>query len=216
MSKKKFVASYSGGKDSVLAIQRAKESGLELVQLITTYNIDKERSWFHGIPSHVLDDIADSVGVPIELIKTSGEEYAKNFELALEKAKNNGAEICVFGDIDIEDHRTWCTDRCEAVGIEAMFPLWNQNRLNIVHEFIDKGFVATITVVNNEFLGNEFLGLELSRKVIDKISSAGADACGENGEYHTFVSDGGLFGNKINVEFGEIINQDNYGILPIV
>jgi len=109
---KKFVASFSGGKDSTLAIYRAIMNGMIPVEFIITYNIDKERSWFHGIPETLLNTIEESVGVPIRLIKTTGAEYEANFEKALQASKERGAEICVFGDIDLEGHLTWCKDRC--------------------------------------------------------------------------------------------------------
>lgn len=212
---KKFVASFSGGKDSTLAIYRAIMNGMIPVEFIITYNIDKERSWFHGIPETLLNTIEESVGVPIRLIKTTGAEYEANFEKALQSAKERGAEICVFGDIDLDGHLTWCKDRCKAVAIEAFFPLWHESRKSIVHEFIDSGFKAAITIVDTNRMPDSFLGKTLSRNVTMDIEKSGADICGENGEYHTFVYGGPLFKNEIKFEFGEKVYQDNYGILPV-
>jgi len=112
---RKFVASYSGGKDSILAIYRAIKLGMKPVSLIITFNVDMERSWFHGIPDELLSEVSASLDIPIKLIKTSGEDYAANFEKELKVQKENGAEICVFGDIDLEEHLQWCTARCDAV-----------------------------------------------------------------------------------------------------
>ncbi|TJX15615.1 diphthine--ammonia ligase [Tissierella creatinini] len=212
---KKFVASYSSGKDSTLAIYRAISQGLIPMELIITYNVDKERSWFHGIPQHVLDNISKQIDIPISLIKTKGEEYEKNFEAKLLDAKKKGAEVCIFGDIDLEAHLEWCTDRCKAVGLEAYFPLWKESRKSLVYEFIDLGFKTIITVVDSSRMPEDFVGKILTREVAAEIEKSGADICGENGEYHTFVFDGPLFKNKVEFEIGEIIRIDNFTIAPI-
>lgn len=212
---KKFIASYSGGKDSTLAIYKAIEQGNELIALITTYDIETKRSWSHGIPKSVLERISKSVGVPAWPIETTRENYSEQFEQALQRAKEYGADACVFGDTDIEDHLHWGEERCQKTGIEAMFPLWGKSRKALVYEFIESGFTANITVVDTDQLSDNFLGQKLTKEVVDRIAEHGADICGENGEYHTFVSNGSIFRQPINFSLGEKIIQDKYAILPI-
>ena len=132
----RFIASYSGGKDSVLAIHRAIQSGMILQALIITYNTDRGRSWFHGIEEDILRDISESVGAPVLLIRTSGADYAKNFEAMLREQRALGAEACVFGDIDIEGHLEWCSERCRSAGLIPCFPLWQENRRALAEECI--------------------------------------------------------------------------------
>lgn len=213
---KKFVASYSGGKDSMLSIYRAIKSGLEPLALIITYNKDRNLSWFHGVPKGVLDSVSKSLDIPIWLIETSGEEYTKNFEKALTKAKNEGAQVCIFGDIDLEGHLKWCSERCENVGILPCFPLWQEDRKKLVYEFLDSGFTSTFTVINTKMLNDKFLGLTMTKEICEQIEKEGADICGENGEYHTFVSNGPLFKEKVKFKLGEKIENDGYSILPIL
>lgn len=50
----KFTASYSGGKDSILALYRAIRQGMRPESLIITYRTDLDRSWFHGVPKELL------------------------------------------------------------------------------------------------------------------------------------------------------------------
>lgn len=211
----KFVASYSGGKESALAVHRAIKQGHEPIALITTYNTDADRSHFHGLTEEVLESVSKSVNIPLWLVKTSGEEYLQNFEKALQRAKEQGAEACVFGDIDIEGHLEWCTERCKNVGIEALFPLWGESRKDVVYDIIDSGFVATISIVNTKYLSDEFLGKQLTTEVAERIASQGADICGENGEYHTFVSDGAIFNHPVAFTFGEKATKDTYAMLPV-
>jgi len=212
---KKFIASYSGGKDSILAIHRAIKSGLSPLELITTYNTDADRSWFHGLPESIIQQVSDSLKIPINLIKTSGEKYEENFEKTLITAKNKGAEVCVFGDIDIEGHLEWCTARCEKTGLIPYFPLWKEERKKVVYEFIDSKFSAIITIVDTSRLSKDFISQILSRKVVNSIERSGADICGENGEYHTFTFDGPIFKNKIDFNTKETFERNKYVILNI-
>ena len=212
---KKFIASYSGGKDSILAIYRAVKSGLSPLELITTYNTDADRSWFHGITENIIRKVSDSLAIPITLIKTSGEQYEENFEKALTDSKSRGAEVCVFGDIDIEGHLEWCTLRCEKTGLIPYFPLWKEDRKKLVYEFIDAGFSTIITIIDTTRMQKDFLGQILSREAADSIERSGADICGENGEYHTFTFDGPIFKNKIDLSVKEKFERDKYFILNI-
>ena len=215
MKGKKFVASYSGGKDSILAIYRAIKLGMVPVSLITTYNTDRGRSWFHGLPEHVLSEVSESLHIPVRLIETSGEEYALNFEKELVLQRQAGAQVAVFGDIDLEPHRQWCTERCNSAGLEAFFPLWQEDRGKLVYEFLESGFEARITVVDTVQLDKKHLGEMLTKERAEMIRAEGADICGENGEYHTFVSDGPVFDRPVTPEFGEPFMYEQYVILPM-
>jgi uncharacterized protein (TIGR00290 family) len=219
----KFVSSYSGGKDSVLALYRAVKLGGEPLSLITTYNEAAGRSWFHGVPLGILDKVSNSLNIPIKVVTTGpADDYGRDFERALieiKDANSNGNEYgidsCVFGDIDIQAHHDWCDARCVAAGIDSIFPLWNENRASLVYELIDLGFKAVITIVNTTMLSAKYLGKTLTRELAAEIAADGADICGENGEYHSFVYDGPLFTKPIDVAFGEIIVNGEYSILPI-
>lgn len=215
LKNKNFIASFSGGKDSILAIYRAINAGLRPCGLITTHNTDENRSWFHGMNAEILQKVSGSLAMPLTLIKTTGADYAQSFEDALSDAKSKGAEVCVFGDIDIEGHLEWCTARCKKTGLIPFFPLLKEDRKKIVYEFIDAGFSAIIKIVDTSRISEEFLGQVLSREIVDKIEKAGADICGENGEYHTFVFDGPLFSSAIRFTVMEKIIRDKYVVLDI-
>jgi uncharacterized protein (TIGR00290 family) len=212
-----LAVSYSGGKDSALALYRAVKSGGNPVNLLTTYNENAGRSWFHGVPVAVLDKISELMGIPLEVVKTGeGDNYARDFEVALLRLRERGVSACVFGDIDIPFHYDWCDARCKAAGLESLFPLWNGNRRELVYELIDSGFKAVITIVDSSRLGEKFLGRTLTHELAEEIHSEGADICGENGEYHTFVYDGPLFRESVNFKFGEAVRRGNYVILPLL
>lgn len=214
---KKFVMSYSCGKDSTLALYRMIKNGHKPVALLITVDKKVLRSWFHGVPEILLEEVSKSLNIPLLLVKCEGEEYKDAFNKALNKAKNElGAEACVFGDIDLEAHRVWCTDRCNKANMEAIFPLWLEDREKLTYEFIDSGFKTVIKNVRLDVLSTEFLGKELTKKVVSDIVAAGSDACGENGEYHTFAFDGPLFKYPIRFKDNGIITNETHGFLDIV
>ncbi|MCI6693953.1 MAG: diphthine--ammonia ligase [Clostridium sp.] len=214
---KKFVMSYSCGKDSTLALYRMIKNGHKPVALLITVDKKVLRSWFHGVPESLLQEVSKSLNIPLLLVKCEGEEYKAAFNKALNKAKNElGAEACVFGDIDLEAHRVWCTDRCDEANMEAIFPLWLEDREKLTYEFIDSGFKTVIKNVRLDVLSTEFLGKVLTKKVVSDIVAAGSDACGENGEYHTFAFDGPLFKYPIRFKENGIITNETHGFLDIV
>ncbi len=214
---KNFVVSYSCGKDSTLALYRMIKNGHKPVALLITVDKKILRSWFHGVPQNLLEEVSKSLNIPLLLVKCQGEEYKDAFIKALKKAKEElGAEACVFGDIDLEAHRTWCTDRCNEANIEAIFPLWLEDREKLTFEFIDTGFKTVIKNVRLDVLSTDFLGKELTRPVVSDIVKAGSDACGENGEYHTFVFDGPLFKYPIRFKENGVITNETHGFLDIV
>ena len=142
-------------------------------------------------------------------------EYEDRFEEKLRVAKEMGAESVVYGDIDIELHRQWGVDRAKNSGLKYEFPLWQEDREKLVYENIESGFKAIIKKVNLDYISSDFLGKTLTKDLVKKIKETGADVCGENGEYHTFVVDGPIFNNKINIKCKNIEIKDNYGSLII-
>ncbi|UOW68970.1 diphthine--ammonia ligase [Paraclostridium bifermentans] len=214
--KNKFIMSFSGGKDSTLALYRMIKKGYEPVALLTTVKKDADKSWTHGISKRLLKQVSESLDIPLLEVECDVCEYEKEFEKSLIKAKELGASICVFGDIDIEEHKNWDVERCKNSGIEASFPLWQEDRESLVYEFIESGFTTIIKTVNLEYLNESLLGKKLTKNIVLEIKNAGADACGENGEYHTFVIDGPLFKEKVSFENKGIVIERNYGHLNIV
>lgn len=212
----KFAMSYSFGKDSAFAMYKMIEAGHEPICLITAINERDGRSWFHGISQNLAEKIADSIGLPIITASSTGtQKYVEAFTNALLQAKIMGAEVCVFGDMDIEEHLEWNKNVCNAAELECITPLWGTSRETSVKEEIESGITAVIKVVDHKYLDDEFLGRELTTELVDKIRQTGADVCGENGEYHTLVTYAPFYKAPVHVHLGEIVQIDGYGAIDI-
>lgn len=215
MNKEKIVVSFSGGKDSTLSLYRMIKEGYKVIGLLVTFD-NQNDSCFHRIPKDILKEVSKELEIPlIEVDCSDGKIYEEEFERALKSSKDKGAEICVFGDIDIEAHKKWCLDRCNEAGLKGNFPLWQEDRESLTNEFIDYGFKAVIKKVNLKALGEEFLGKELTRDVVNEVKNLGCDPSGENGEYHTLVFDGPIF--KKGVKFKKVNKEimGDFGYLTI-
>ncbi len=209
----KFALSYSFGKDSTLALHKMIEQGHTPVALIVMVNEKEKRSFFHGVDYDMMARISKCLGIPFLLGKSIGSDYNHVMEKQLKKAKDLGAKICVFGDIDIEEHREWDTERCEKVGLEPHFPLWKKDREEVVNELISLNYKCVIKAIHNQKLPKSVLGKTLNHKILDVFGEHNIDICGEFGEYHTIVVDGPIFKSKLDYVIREPLD---FGITSIV
>lgn len=199
----RFITSWSGGKDSCLALDRARSSGLEPAGLFTMFTEGGERSRSHGLTHAVLRAQAQAMGLRLFTNNASWPEYEDVFIGALREFRLRGIQSGVFGDIDIEDHRAWVQRVCAAAGMRALHPLWQAPRRALLEEFLARGFQATVIAVRDGVLDRAFLGRNLDESLIAEFEALGIDSCGENGEYHTVVTDGPLFRTPVALAQGE-------------
>ncbi|MFJ7979925.1 diphthine--ammonia ligase [Lysinibacillus xylanilyticus] len=211
----KFIASFSGGKDSVLALYKAMKVG-EAVGLIVMLEEEGERSRSHGMPPELIRAQAKSIGLPVYTAAASWIEYEKVFMSLLEKAKNQGAEVLVTGDLDMPEHGCWHDKVTKNAGLKLGMPLWEMDHREAVEEFINLGFVTIIVTVNLSLgMREEDLGRTLTYEYIKELEARGIDPCGEGGEFHTTVLDGPIFKQPIPVRKCEIIRNGEYAFLPL-
>jgi len=211
----KFITSFSGGKDSVLALYKAMKIG-EAVGLIVMLEEDGKRSRSHGMPPEIIRAQTESIGLPVYTGVASWADYEKVFTQLLENAKNQGADVLVTGDIDLPTQDCWHDQVTKNVGLKLGLPLWEMNHREAVDEFINRGF-QTIVVTVNLTLGmqEEDLGQTLTHEFVKELETRGIDPCGESGEFHTTVIDGPIFNHPILVKKCEIIRDREYAYLPL-
>ena len=204
------LCSWSGGKDSCYALMRSLLLGYQPRVLLNVLNEEGQISRSHGIPSSILQAQSADANIPIHLISSSWKDYEKNFTTALTFLKDKyELTDAVFGDIDLQPHRDWEEMVCKAAGLTAVLPLWQEDRLQLVNQMIEAG-IQTMIVSCNEIMGEKFLGKYINASVIEELQSLKIDPCGENGEFHTLVTDCPLFHTPIKVEVTEKLMHEQY------
>lgn len=202
----KVFSSWSGGKDCALATYKAISQGHEVLYLLNFISEDGERSRSHGVKANVLALQADAIGIALVQVKTSWENYEENFKKVIREMKNQGIEGGVFGDMDLEEHREWVERVCNEIGIKPFLPLWGIKPEELIEEFLKLKFKAVIVATR---LDETFLGKGLGKALLRQIKRLGSHPCGENGEYHTFVTEGPIFRKSLEVTGGEVKKNDN-------
>ncbi len=199
---KNCFSSWSGGKDSCLALVKAIEQGYTPKKLLTMFSTEGGISSAHRLKEDIIKAQADAIGIECVIGRALFHEYEEVFVANLKEFHEQGIDYGIFGDIDLEAHRQWEETVCSRASITAILPLWQRDRKELVKEFIGLGFKAKIVVINTTMLDTKFLGKDLNDALISEIEEYGADVCGENGEYHTVVYDGPIFRNPVNLKFG--------------
>lgn len=210
-----FVASYSGGKDSSLALYQAMQMG-EAVALIVMLEEQGLKSRSHGMSLEIIHAQSQAIGLPIFSASATWQDYEQQFVQLLQKVKTLGAETLVTGDIDLMGHAEWNQSVCDQSQLSLCMPLWQRPRLDIVREFIQLDFQSIIVTVNlNLGMKVEDLGRTLNLEFIDELVARSIDPCGEAGEFHTTVIDGPIFKHPLSVVKGDILFHENYAFLPL-
>ncbi|MDD3181114.1 MAG: diphthine--ammonia ligase [Opitutaceae bacterium] len=207
MGKEKIVLCWSGGKDSALALHRLQQKErYEVLSLVTTCNEHFQRVSMHGIRIELLERQAEALGLPLETIfvseRSSNEEYGQRMSAALKVLRTRGATACAFGDIFLEDLRTWREAHLAQVGMRGVFPLWRADTRELLREFFTLGFGATICCVNDAYLVETAVGRELDPEFVRSLPTD-VDPCGENGEFHSFAHSGPIFRHPVRLTVGK-------------
>lgn len=191
--------SWSGGKDSMLALHRALDAGVRVEALLAMFDESGQRSRSHALPPALMQAQAEALGIPLVMRSAGWSGYEAVFTAQLRDFAAQGLTHGVFGDIDLQPHRDWEEKVCSAAGLRALLPLWQQPRRTLVDELLALGYRARVVCVDAHFLDAGFCGREFDAAFIADLPE-GVDACGENGEFHTFVFDGPRFAQPVRHE----------------
>ncbi len=212
MDKEKVIFTWSGGKDSSMALYELIGVGrYEVVALLTTITAQYDRISMHGVRRELLIKQADAIGIPLREVcitkNGSNEEYELRMAEALSEFKKSGIDKVAFGDIFLEDLRKYREENLAKIGMKGIFPIWKRDTRALAKSFIGLGFKAVVVCVDTWKLSPEFSGMEFDSQFLNKLPE-GVDPCGENGEFHTFVYDGPIFKKKVGFRRGERVLKD--------
>jgi uncharacterized protein (TIGR00290 family) len=203
---------WSGGKDSALALYHAQNSGLFSVEkLLTNINGKHRRISMHGVREELLEQQAKSIGLPLQKIilpeEPSMQEYEQKMKDNLLALKKENFTHAIFGDIFLEDLKAYREKQLATIGLTAAFPIWKRDSIELIQEFIDLGFKTILVCIKADLLPKEFAGRIIDRDFLKDLPK-NVDACGENGEFHTFVFDGPIFSKPVPFEKGDIVYKE--------
>jgi len=168
------------------------------------------------MPPELIRAQANSIGLPVYTAAASWTDYEKVFMNLLEKAKNEGAEVLVTGDLDMPEHGCWHDKVTKNAGLKLGMPLWEMDHREAVDEFINLGFITIIVTVNLSLgMREDDLGRILTHEYVKELEARGIDPCGEGGEFHTTVLDGPIFKQPIPVHKCDVIRSGEYAFLPL-
>jgi uncharacterized protein (TIGR00290 family) len=208
-----IILSWSGGKDSALALARLREDPrVQITGLLTTVTAGYDRVSIHGVRRALLHAQAAALGLPVHEVTLQPESSNDAYDAALaqalgalrEREREPAVRRVAFGDIFLQDVRQYREERIAALGFDGIFPLWGEPTDALAREVIDCGIRARLVCVDTHVLPAAFAGRAYDAALLADLPD-GIDPCGENGEFHTFVSAGPGFRAPVSYEVGEVV-----------
>jgi uncharacterized protein (TIGR00290 family) len=218
----KALIAWSSGKDSAWALYEVRRSGeFEIVGALTTVTEPFNRVSMHGVRQELVRVQIEAAGLrPIVVhipSPCSNEIYERKMAAAMTAARGSGVTHVIFGDLFLEDVRKYRERQLAGIGIAPVFPLWGRQTSVLAREMIDTGVEANLCTIDLSKLPAFYAGRRFDKALLDALP-AGTDPCGENGEFHTFVSAGPMLSRKIAVKTGETVERDGFAfadLLPV-
>ena len=210
----KAVISWSSGKDSAYSLYRVQRGGaLDVVGLLTTVTETFARVSMHGVREVLLDRQAEATGLPLYRVPIPSPcpnpVYEERMSQTIDRLRTEGVSRIVFGDLYLQDVRSYREEKLRPTGIIPVFPLWGRATRDLAHEMIASGLRAIVVTVDPGKLPAAFAGRAFDAAFLDELP-AGTDPCGENGEFHTFVTDGPMYRHGIAVRPGAVVERDGF------
>src|SRR5262245_23380989 len=212
-SPKAFIA-WSSGKDSAWALHETRVAGkFEIVGALTTVTDAFHRVSMHGVREKLLRAQLDAAGLRAVIVHIPypcpNEIYERKMIEAMASARTSGVTHVIFGDLFLEDVRAYRERQLSGTGIAPVFPLWGRPTRALAYNMITAGTEAYICTVDLKKLPASFAGRRFDRVLLDALP-ANIDPCGENGEFHSFVSAGPMLSRKLALHTGETVERDGF------
>ena len=218
----KVALSWSSGKDSAWTLHLLRQRpDIQITALITTFNTEADRVAMHAVRRALVEAQAERTGIPLWAVELpwpcSNLDYEDRMRAVCQRATAEGVTAIAFGDLFLQDVRDYRIRRLQGSGLEPLFPLWQIPTGQLSRDMIGAGVKAKITCVDPSKIAKSFAGCEYDLSLLNALP-AGADPCGENGEFHTFVYDAPVFSRPIEVLNGEVVERDRFvfaDLLPV-
>lgn len=210
----KAAVSWSGGKDSYLALHRALPV-FDVQALLTMFTEDGTRSRSHGLRPEVVARQAHLLNLRFVTGRGSWKTYEEEFKRVLRELAGDYFTHVIFGDIFLDEHKAWVERVCRESGLDAVEPLWEEPTSSLFREFLATGAEAQIVATRAAVLDEKWLGERLSEGMLSTFESLGVDACGERGEYHTIVFGSPRMRSRLKLRETGRLMHDGYWMLDL-
>ena len=212
--REKALLSWSSGKDSAWALHLLRQQpDIQVAALFTTFNSTADRVAMHAVRRALVEAQAERTGLPLWAVELpwpcSNLEYEDLMRPLCQRATTAGITAIAFGDLFLQEIRDYRVRQLQGSGLEPLFPLWQIPTQQLAREIIAAGLKAKITCVDASRLARSFAGRDYDLHLLDALPPE-IDPCGENGEFHTFVSDAPVFSRPIAVRMGEVVERDGF------
>ncbi len=216
----KALIAWSSGKDSAWALHEARRTGeFDIVGALTTVTDSFARVSMHGVREQLLMAQLEAAGLPAIVVRIPypcpNEVYEREMAAAMADAKTRGVTHIIFGDLFLEDIRAYREKQLAGTGITPVFPLWLKPTAELARDMIASGVEAHLTVADLKKLPASFAGRRFDAGLLADLP-ASADPCGENGEFHSFVSAGPMLSRKISVRVGDTVERDGFAFADLL
>ena len=216
----KALIAWSSGKDSAWALHEARRADeFDIVGALTTVTDSFARVSMHGVREELLLAQLDAAGLPAIVVRIPNpcpnDVYEREMAKAVGDAKARRVTHIIFGDLYLEDIRAYREKNLAGSGITAVFPLWLKPTARLARDMIDGGLEAHLAVVDLKKLPAAFAGKRFDAGLLAGLPG-GIDPCGENGEFHSFVSAGPMLSRKIAVRVGETVERDGFAFADLL
>jgi len=216
----KALVAWSSGKDGAWALHEVRRAGdLEIIGALTTVTEAFGRVSMHGVREELLRAQLDAARLlPIVVyipFPCSNEVYEQKMAAALDDARACGVTHIIFGDLFLSDVREYRERRLAGTGITPIFPVWGRETAALAREMIDSGVEARLSTVDLKKLPGSFAGRRFDGALLAALP-AGIDPCGENGEFHSFVSAGPMLARDIAVKVGATVERDGFAYADLL
>lgn len=219
---KAVLLSWSSGKDSAWALHRLRrDPEVRVVALLTTFNASADRVAMHAVRRELAEAQARSLGLPLWRIPLPypcpNGVYEERMGEAMARARGEGVTHVAFGDLYLEDIRSYRERMLGPTGLAPLFPIWTtpEGTPSLAREMAQAGLRAVITCVDPRQLSPAFLGRTWGPELLDELPE-GVDPCGENGEFHTFCFRGPGLESPLAVRVGEPVQRDGFAFIDLV